>query len=501
MGFSWIFPSINQAFWGSPIYGSPHGQLPQDTRNPCKRPLPNSTTAREAGEPWFGPKVMENIGPCVRAMLWANWWITRHDGVWVHIKMLHSSKFSHDWFSVTFEFSTNLTLNTINMPCFMAVLFLITWHLDFWGPPTLETRDGLTNLLPVKWMFVFWFATMYRPISLVSLDLFVLSLETSPAKFAGSWQISTEQFVVHDIPWKRRDGLLVRMRTTKIWRFMADSKMIQAYIWLMFRHEPSIIFFLGRGGNKKQRSTRHVFSRYIILETWWWVMNPSFLSDVFPEIPTGPWGRAQSPSGDAGLGLGSGQSSCSTDVPETPRTTTLNCEDLDWPLGIWCLICWLLMLRSVVTKWGDWVGGIYGKDHKSGSTEWEVEDSRFSTDFFHGLPWDPLEIVGMIALLFHFWSFLDLFGRCKKKRSIYRPDILDVLVSYSQERTPRFQLYLYRKTRLSPRWFASIDPEIELRPLPETARPEPNDHKPSGSAAQELQIHAWFKNCFCGTIL
>jgi len=44
-------------------------------------------------------------------------------------------------------------------------------------------------------------------------------------------------------------------------------------------------------------------------------------------------GRAQSPSGDAGLGLGSGQSSCSTDVPETPRTTTLNCEDLDWPLG------------------------------------------------------------------------------------------------------------------------------------------------------------------------
>lgn len=25
-----------------------------------------------------------------------------------------------------------------------------------------------------------------------------------------------------------------------------------------------------------------------------------------------------------------GQSSCSTDVPETPRTTTLNCEDLDW---------------------------------------------------------------------------------------------------------------------------------------------------------------------------
>ena len=97
------------------------------------------------------------------------------------------------------------------------------------------------------------------------------------------------------------------------------------------------------------------------------------------------------------------------------------------------------LLAADVEICGHKMGGL------SGGNLWErsqirinrVGSGRFSilNRFF---PWITLGSAGNCWYDRAPFPFLELFGsfwKVQKKRSIYRPDILDVLVSYSQERT------------------------------------------------------------------
>ena len=152
MGFSWIFPSINQAFWRSPFMEAPMVNFP---KTPGIRAKGHFQTVRPPGKLGNLGLVLRSwktlghvLGPCYGLI------DELHEmmGVWFYINASLCKFFP--WLVVVHSNSAptwpNTKYATTLLFCFWSPDTWIVGYLQRWR---LETRDGLSNLLPVKWMF------------------------------------------------------------------------------------------------------------------------------------------------------------------------------------------------------------------------------------------------------------------------------------------------------------------------------------------------------------